>query len=214
MSTTRTTSATAPELAYEWLKNTIITLPRDEEMFLTEAQVATASGISRTPVREALLRLQAEGFIRRVPNKGAFIPALSDRDVEAVMQARRVVEEWSVNEVAPKPGAIPGKLYRILQDQGQDADPVDFIAHDLEFHTTIIRAAGNALMNDFYNSLRERQMRMGVRIVMADQARKKQVLIEHRAIADALAAQDPESAIQAVRDHLRTTLHSMKQPTP
>lgn len=212
MNASKPTAATAPELAYEWLKNKIITLPREEEMFLTEAEVAAASGLSRTPVREALLRLQAEGFIRRVPHKGAFIPALSDSDVEAVMQARRVVEEWSVTEVARAPGAVPDRLYQILEAQSQDADPVDFIAHDLEFHTTVIRAAGNPLMNDFYSSLRDRQMRMGVRILLEDQARKKQVLIEHRAIADALAGRDAQAAVDAVREHLETTLQTMKQP--
>ncbi|PQP24429.1 GntR family transcriptional regulator [Rhodococcus opacus] len=212
MTTSKTTGATAPELAYEWLKNTIITLPRDEEMFLSEAQVAASSGISRTPVREALLRLEAEGFIRRVPHKGAFIPALSDSDVEAIMQARRVVEEWSVTEVAPQPGLVPDRLRILLDLQENDTDPVDFIAHDLEFHTAIIRAAGNPLMNNFYSSLRDRQMRMGIRIVMADETRKKQVLIEHRAIADAIAAGDPQAAVQAVREHLDTTLQSMKRP--
>lgn len=213
MNASKTAAATAPELAYEWLKNTIITLPREQEMFLTEAQVAEASGISRTPVREALLRLQAEGFVRRVPHKGAFIPALSDSDVEAVMQARRVVEEWSVTEVASEPGPVPDKLYRILREQEFDDDPVEFIAHDTEFHTTIIRAAGNPLMNDFYSSLRDRQMRMGVRIVMADEDRKKQVLTEHRAIADALADGDSAAAVRAVRNHLQTTVRQMKMPT-
>jgi len=209
MSISKTPGATAPELAYEWLKNTIITLPRDEEMFLSEAQVAASSGISRTPVREALMRLEAEGFIRRVPYKGAFIPALSDSDVEAVMQARQVVEEWSVNEVAPDPGLVPDKLRILLEQQESDVDPVDFIAHDLEFHTTILRAAGNPLMNDFYSSLRDRQMRMGVRIVMADEARKKEVIFEHRAIADAIADKDPAAAVKAVREHLDTTLNSL-----
>lgn len=210
MSTSRSGTATAPELAYEWLKQTIITLPRDEEMFLSEAQVAASSGISRTPVREALMRLEAEGFIRRVPHKGAYIPALSDRDVDEVMQARRVVEEWSVHEVAPRPGLVPDKLALLLQQQEDDQDPVDFIAHDLEFHTTIIRAVGNSLMGDFYNSLRDRQMRMGVRIVMNDEHRKKQVLVEHRAIADAIRAGDVDAAVRSVREHLRTTHDSLR----
>ncbi|MFI5433884.1 GntR family transcriptional regulator [Rhodococcus baikonurensis] len=212
MTTSKTAGTTAPELAYAWLKNTIITLPREQEMFLSEAQVAASSGISRTPVREALLRLEAEGFIRRVPHKGAFIPALSDSDIEAVLQARRVVEEWSVREVSPRPGLVPDRLQVLLDLQENDTEPVEFIAHDLEFHTAIIRSAGNPLMNNFYSSLRDRQMRMGVRIVMADETRKKQVLVEHRAIADAITARDPEAAVRAVREHLDTTLKSMKQP--
>lgn len=206
------TPVSAPELAYEWLKNTIITLPRTEEMFLTEAQVAASSGISRTPVREALLRLEAEGFVRRVPHKGAFIPALSDSDVDMTMQARSVVEEWSVNNVAATPGLLPDKLRVILELQENDSDPVQFIAHDLEFHTAIISATGNPLLKDFYSSLRVRQMRMGVRIVLTDHDRIQQVLVEHRAILDAIGGKDPDAAVQAVREHLRTTLQSMKQP--
>ncbi|AXK85351.1 GntR family transcriptional regulator [Nocardia farcinica] len=212
MTTSKTSAASAPELAYEWLKNTILTLPRDEEMFLSEAQVAAASGTSRTPVREALLRLEAEGFIRRVPHKGAYIPALTDKDVDDVMQARRVVEEWSIAQVAPNPGQVPDRLRELLAAQDADTDPVEFIAHDLEFHTTVIRAAGNQVMHEFYRSLRDRQMRMGVRIMLSDERRKKQVLVEHGAIVDALAAGDTEAAIHAVREHLDTTLCSLKQP--
>ncbi|MCW4354126.1 GntR family transcriptional regulator [Hoyosella sp. YIM 151337] len=211
MSTLKSAGATAPELAYEWLKNTIITLPREEELFLSEAQVAASSGFSRTPVREALMRLEAEGFVRRIPYKGAYIPALTDSDVRAVMQARQVVEEWSVSQVTPDPGMVPEKLFHLLEEQEQDIDPVDFIALDLEFHTTIIRAAGNPLMTDFYSSLRDRQMRMGVRIILGDKARKQQVLVEHRAIAEAIRTQDPQRAAEAVRQHLTTTLRSMTQ---
>lgn len=212
MTTSKSSAASAPELAYEWLKNTILTLPRDEEMFLSEAQVAAASGTSRTPVREALLRLEAEGFVRRVPHKGAYIPALTDKDVDDVMQARRVVEEWSITEVAPNPGQVPDRLRELVKRQEADIDPVEFIAHDLEFHTTVIRAAGNQVMHDFYRSLRDRQMRMGVRIMLSVEQRKKQVLIEHGAIVDALAASDTEAAIRAVHEHLDTTLCSLKQP--
>lgn len=206
------TSASAPELAYEWLKNTILTLPREEEMFLSEAQVAAASGTSRTPVREALLRLEAEGFVRRVPHKGAYVPALTDKDVDDVIQARRVVEEWSIAQVAPNPGQVPARLRELLASQEADTDPVEFIAHDLEFHTTVIRAAGNQVMHEFYRSLRDRQMRMGVRIMLSDEQRKRQVLLEHGAIVDALAAGDTDAAIHAVRVHLDTTLCSLKQP--
>ncbi|MET9026691.1 GntR family transcriptional regulator [Nocardia sp. NPDC004168] len=212
MTTSKTSPTPAPELAYEWLKNTILTLPREEEMFLSEAQVAGASGTSRTPVREALLRLEAEGFIRRVPHKGAYIPALTDKDVDDLMQARRVVEEWSTIQVAPNPGQVPARLRELVARQAADTDPVEFIAHDLEFHTTMIRAAGNQVLHEFYRSLRDRQMRMGVRIMLSDEQRKKQVLIEHTAIVEALAASDTEAAIRAVREHLDTTLCSLKQP--
>ncbi|RYF49248.1 MAG: GntR family transcriptional regulator [Comamonadaceae bacterium] len=212
--TKRGTEATrAPELAYRWLRDTIVELPREQELFLTESEIAESSGLSRTPVREALLRLEAEGYVRRIPHKGAYIPAVTDRDVDAIMQARRVIEEWSVTEVAPDPGRLPDELHNVILQQETDSDPVKFIAHDLEFHTSIIRTAGNPVLTDFYRSLRDKQMRMGVRIISGDSARRIQVVTEHRAIADALAARDPERAVNAVRAHLTTTLASMTRPT-
>jgi DNA-binding GntR family transcriptional regulator len=81
------------------------------------------------------------------------------------MQARRVIEEWSVTEVAPHAGELPGALHALIAQQETDTDAVEFIAHDLEFHTSIIRAAGNHVLTDFYRSLRDKQMRMCVRIV-------------------------------------------------
>lgn len=63
-------------------------MPRHEGVFLTEGAAAAATGTSRTPVREALLRLEAEGFLQIVPKKGAFVPPISDAEVESVMQAR------------------------------------------------------------------------------------------------------------------------------
>lgn len=208
------TSPRAPELAYRWLKNTIIELPREEELFLTENEIAVSSGLSRTPVREALLRLEAEGFVRRIPYKGVYIPAVSDREVDSIMQARRVIEEWAVTEVAPRPDRLPDELHAIVARQETDTDPVEFITHDLEFHTSVIHAAGNPILSDFYRSLRDKQLRIGVRIVTTDVDRQTQVLAEHRAIARALADRDIECAIEAVRTHLNTTLASMTHPQP
>ncbi|WP_242633458.1 GntR family transcriptional regulator [Arthrobacter sp. S39] len=88
---------TAPEIAYQWITGFIAGLPRDEETFLNEATLAKATGTSRTPVREALLRLEAEGFIRRVPHKGAYVPPITDQEVRANLQARSVVECWAVD---------------------------------------------------------------------------------------------------------------------
>src|SRR5215469_5776112 len=86
----------AQDLVFAWLKKHIVSLPRTDGTFLTEAEVCRATGMSRTPVREALLRLEAEGFLQIVPKKGAFVPPISEADIEFVMQARELVEDWCV----------------------------------------------------------------------------------------------------------------------
>ncbi|MGH3742396.1 MAG: GntR family transcriptional regulator, partial [Micromonosporaceae bacterium] len=88
----------AQDITYRWLREHIGSIPRTTGGFITEAEVAAASGTSRTPVREALLSLEAEGFLDIVPKKGAYIPPISDAEVEAVMQARLIVEDWCVKQ--------------------------------------------------------------------------------------------------------------------
>ncbi|GEE03658.1 GntR family transcriptional regulator [Gordonia spumicola] len=202
----------APERAYQWLHSTIVTTPREQELFLTEAEIAEQSGLSRTPVREALLRLESEGFVRRVPHKGAYVPAVTDRDVEDIMAARLLVEENAMREVAQSGTAHTLGLHELIARQSDETDPVRFIELDLAFHTSILEAAGNGVLVDFYRSLRDRQTRMGIRAVSVLAQRRVQVLAEHQAIVDALEAQDSAAAERAVRSHLHATLTSIINP--
>src|SRR6516225_8425581 len=84
----------AQDISFAWLKKHIVTLPGSEGIFLTEAEVCRATGLSRTPVREALLRLEAEGFLQIVPKKGAFVPPITEAEINAIMEARGLVEEF------------------------------------------------------------------------------------------------------------------------
>jgi DNA-binding GntR family transcriptional regulator len=206
--------ANAQDSTYRWLKTHIAGLPRAEGTFLTEGEVATAAGTSRTPVREALLRLEAEGLVQIVPKKGAFVPPVSDRDISDVMEARSVVEEWSVERIAtshrslnPELNALVAELAMFVTEQEVAIDDaVTFIDLDRAFHRTIVRAAGNMVVENFYESLRDRQLRMGLRAVASAEGRAKRVLTEHRAIVRALGNRDAERATRAVRAHLDNTL--------
>jgi DNA-binding GntR family transcriptional regulator len=210
MSTTVSAGSTAPDRAYRWLKERIEAVPRQEELFLTETEIAAASGTSRTPVREALLRLEAEGFVRRIPHKGAYIPSMSDAEVLKLMQARQVIEEWAVREIASNLIPVMDGLDALVARQREaQEDPVGFISIDVEFHQALISAAGNPLFHGFYASLRGRQMRAGVRAVSLDQTRSGIVLTEHHNIVTALRTGDPDTAARAVRAHIQTTVEAM-----
>lgn len=205
----------APERAYRWLHQTIMTTPREQELFLTEAEIAEGSGLSRTPVREALLRLESEGFIKRIPHKGAYIPAVTDRDVADIMDARLVVEEHAVRRVTAAGIADELGLDDLIAEQVDETDPIKFIELDLAFHTAILEAADNSVLLDFYRSLRDRQTRMGIRAVTVREQRRLQVIVEHRAILEALRSGDGDRADSAVRAHLRATLRSITNtPSP
>lgn len=206
-------SGSAQDVTYRWLKNHIAGLPRQEGSFLTEMGVAEAAGTSRTPVREALLRLQAEGVVQLVPKKGAFVPPISDSEVQAVMQARGLVEDWCVRQVTPLVGGLAEELDRLIAEQeGLAEDPVAFIDCDRTFHRTIVRRAGNPVLAEFYESLRERQVRMGLHALASAEDRVRTVLDEHAAIVSAVRSGDAEQAAYAVATHLASTLSTLNLP--
>ena len=105
----------AQDVVYRWLKQHVLTLPRHEGTFLTEAEVCRAIGISRTPVREALLRLESDGLLKIVPKKGAYVPPVTEAEVEAVMQARGLVEDWCVRRAAVSNEPLAAQLERLAE---------------------------------------------------------------------------------------------------
>lgn len=206
----KTAQPTAPEVAYLWLREAITSLPWDEEAFLSENFVAKESGTSRTPVREALLRLDSEGLLRRVPHRGAHVPALSEKDIDSMMEARRVIEEWAVRKVTGTSYSTR-KLKELLGKQEEIiSDTVQFIQCDIEFHKDIVTAAGNPVLGEVYGSLRDKQLRMGVRAVRDSQGRSDHVLVEHRAIVKAIQSGDAVRAAEVTGEHLASTLAALK----
>jgi DNA-binding GntR family transcriptional regulator len=180
---------------------------------LTEAEVSEATGTSRTPVREALLRLEAEGFLKIMPKKGAFVPPISDAEVAAVMQARELVEDWSVRRSVPSSESLVTELERLIHEQeGLLDDPVGFIDCDRAFHRAIVRTAGNPVLVGFYETLRERQVRMGLRAIAGAEDRVRVVLAEHAAIVAGIRSGDPIQAAAAVTAHLSGTLAALHLP--
>ncbi|GAA3701229.1 GntR family transcriptional regulator [Arthrobacter ginkgonis] len=196
----------APDRAFLWLRQQIAALPWDREAFLSENAIAEASGISRTPVREALLRLEASGLLRRVPHKGAYIPALTETDIQEIMEVRQVIGEWATRKVAAD-GLVPADdLEALVLEQEQHlADPVKFIECDITFHQRIVHAAGNPTLAQVYDSQRFKQERLGIQAVLAGLGRSETVLLEHRAIVQAIRDGDPERAAEAVRSHIHST---------
>ncbi|WP_328824637.1 GntR family transcriptional regulator [Mesorhizobium neociceri] len=200
-------------MVYRWLKQHVLTLPSREGTFLTEAEVCRETGTSRTPVREALLRLEADGLLQIVPKKGAYVPPITEAEIDAVMQARSLVEEWCAGQATAFGDMLAAELDRLLARQVEVRnDPVAFIECDREFHRAIVRAAGNPVLADFYESLRDRQLRMGVHAIMMSGGRGDSVLAEHAAIVEGIRRGQPEQASAAVAEHLARTLVALRLP--
>ncbi|MFF0163972.1 GntR family transcriptional regulator [Streptomyces sp. NPDC005263] len=197
------------EKAYAYLKDTVLTDPAMQGAFLSEQELADRIGVSRTPIREALLQLAAEDLVELVPKRGARVSPLTGREIRELMELRGIVERYAAQQLVCGGGAPVAQLRSLLERQREltGADQArEFIAVDHCFHSALVSAVGNALLDRHYDGLRSRQVRAGVVALFNQQGRQEAVLEEHEAILDALAAGDAQAAWAAIDHHLESTL--------
>ncbi|MFF4694901.1 GntR family transcriptional regulator [Streptomyces chattanoogensis] len=196
------------EKAYAYLKDLILTDPDTHNCFLSEQDLADRVGISRTPIREALLLLAAEDLVRLVPKRGAHIAPLTGRDIGELMEMRGLIERFAAECTTAQGTAPVSEMADILAHQEAmrgERSTKAFIAADHRFHATLVAAAGNTLMSRQYDALRSRQVRAGIIAPYRSGKRQDEVIAEHRQILDCLAAGDAAAACTAIDRHIRAT---------
>lgn len=201
-------AAPAAELAYRHVKDALLTgrLPAGE--MISEGDVADELGLSRTPVREAFLRLAADGWLRLFPKRGALVVPLAPGEAEAAVEARLLLESHAVDVVAADAGArdaLVSRLRELLarQQEAVDAGDLDGYAdHDAAFHLAVVAAGGNALLTGFAVTLRERQQRMIALSVGRTGERAPGFVEEHEGLVAAIEAGDAAGFRERLRAHL------------
>ncbi|WP_432891739.1 GntR family transcriptional regulator [Kribbella sp. CA-245084] len=194
--------------AYQYLRGTVLSDPAVSGTFINEQAVATEVGISRTPVREALLMLAAEDLVQLVPHRGAFVAPVPGREIAEMMQARGVIECWAATTSLASGHPPVEAMSDVLGQQRaivDNSDPKEFIELDSQFHALLVEAGGNSVLGRLYESLRARHVLLGVVALQRSTTRRQDVLAEHQAIVDGLAAGKPAAAEKAIRRHLDTT---------
>jgi DNA-binding GntR family transcriptional regulator len=180
---TTTESTSAADRAYDHIKRAILSGDRRGGSFLTEGEVAEEIGISRTPVREALLRLQADNLIALYPKKGALVVPVTPREAHEVLEARQVIEEWAANRAWPRRADLLATLPAHLQAMREAqvaGDAFAFAVADSDFHAEIVDAADNEVIARQYRSLRDRQMCILTNQIRVSAARMKHAVTAHR----------------------------------
>ena len=191
----------AAERAYEHVKARILTGELDGHL-VSEGVFATELGVSRTPVREAFLRLQVEGLMRLYPKRGALVVPVGPRESREVLAARRVVECASVAEAIGDP-ELPATLADLLDQQRDAVGTPRFGELDAAFHTALVEAAGNSLLSGFYQGLRDRQIRLIATAVRTVQERSDEILEQHANIVAGVREKDVERVEALLADHLQ-----------
>ncbi|MFP7570436.1 GntR family transcriptional regulator [Marivita sp. S2033] len=193
----------ARQRAYDGLRKGILSGDFPPGEFIEEAMATKATGVSRTPVREALSRLAAEGFLVLHPRRGAMVKPISTNELFDLYDVRLMVESHAVSRICREKAPIPQLLFDLCDKHATIAED-DFLAFaDLNhrFHETIVRTAGNAVLNQVFENLRANLTRVAMLSFQLGVPKQREGTM-HRALADALAAHDESRALEITKEHL------------
>jgi DNA-binding GntR family transcriptional regulator len=176
---------------------------------ITEQAISERYGVSRTPVREALKNLEAEGLIMMIPNRGAFVTGLPVDDLRDLYTLRMVGEMQAIRWAAVRATkaeieAIEESLDFMAFYTGR-GDTKRLRAINAAFHKRIAAASHNRILIENLSHLRD-YIRYAVHVPSGPEAGLTEILAEHRGIADAFKTGDPENAALAMRRHIENSL--------
>ena len=199
------------EEAYRHLKTRIMSADLPPGASLNELEIAAALGTSRTPVREAIRKLEQEGLVMRYPNRGAIVTKLSMTDVLEIWQLREILEPAACALAADRidRDALARLEGAFLELRGQEMGPEAyeaFLRADVGLHGLIVDSTGNATLRSVLGMLNERIVQ--VRVVTSP-TRFQSAVAEHLAIVAALKARDAQEAMAAMRRHLERARQSL-----
>ena len=179
---------------------------------LMEIQLAQRLGVSRTPVREAIRKLELEGLVVMVPRKGAEVAKITVKDLEDVLEVRAALEELAAKMACEHiTDEQLQELKRAAADFKKVLDTDDLTAcvqADIKFHEIIYNATDNARLLQILNNLREQMYRYRMEY-LKDKSMHKTLLEEHDAIRRALKKRDKDKVAQAICVHIENQKKSI-----
>jgi len=203
----------AAQLAYDYVKARLLDGRFAGGTLLSENEIAQRLDVSRTPVRQAFVQLEAEGLLELYPRRGALVVPISPSEAEDVLEARMLIEQHAARRAATAGPALAEALRGHIADQERALeDGAGFAWADRRFHHALVESAGNRLLTRQYDSLRDRHQRIAAATVAGDPARIGRFIAEHREIVAALGAGDGDRAAELLGTHLQGAHELARRP--
>lgn len=208
----RPRTATAASRIYSDLRRELVSLQRRPGEAISEAQIALSFGVSRTPVREAILKLSDEGLLEIYPQSGIFVSRIPIDALPEAIIIRKALEETTARLAAE--GATSSQilaLRSILERQREASEAGDIEAFhqaDELFHATVADVAGYPGIWKFIQQVKVQVDRYR-RLTLPQLGRIPKVITEHEAVLIAIEAHDPERARRAMETHLENLLDNI-----
>ena len=201
----RARGRSAADLVHAALRDEILTLAREPGSQVNEKQIALAHGVSRTPVREAILRLANEGLIDIVSKSGTYVSRIPLANLAEAIVMRRALEEVSVRAAVEKASASQILGLKAVLARQEEAlaigDQAGFHAADEVLHEAIARSGRFPGIWTVVQQIKLQVDRYR-RLTLPQTGRIARAIAEHRAVVEAIEARDADAAAAAMRAHI------------
>lgn len=193
------------EMVYEELKMQILTGKIVPGTRMMEVDLANDIGVSRTPIREAIRKLEKEGLVTIEPRRGAYASQISTEDMVEILEVRQNMEGlaafFAASRMSDEQMAALKEVSKLYNDAVQSGDMQEMIKHDTKFHRIIVESCNNKVLVQMIEQLQELVLRF--RYIYYDNFRRAENMPdEHFAILNAIETGDAEAARAAADVHI------------
>lgn len=190
------------ETVYQQLRKAIIRGHYKPNDNLREEDLAKQLGVSRTPVREALRKLESESLVTYYPHRGTVVSEISNDEIDELFAVRTLIEALIARRAAAKATAADIKKLKLCLERAESSDDPDDILNEIEtFNETIFQISDAERLTDLGKRIREHLQRLLVSN-HPDPDRRAAAAAEHMRIVEALEANDSDLAEKLTREHL------------
>lgn len=194
--------------AYRRIREFIIEGGMDDRERLTEEFLATQLGISKSPIREALTRLETEGLLRIEPRRGAYLRKYTAKEAEDLYDLREALEVHTIRTARITPRVVDGLRahLRRMREHSLKNDKIPWIEEDSAFHNAIAEATGNKLL---LNALENLQHQLWLFRRTTYDLTISHALVAHEEIVNSLEGGDRGQAEELMRKHISTSCRQL-----
>lgn len=193
------------DVVFNTLRKAILTGELRPGERLMEIHLANRLGVSRTPIREAIRKLELEGLVIMIPRRGAEVAQITEKSLKDVLEVRRALDalcvELACDRIDEEATQQLKKACEEFERATETKDATTIAKADVELHDIIVRATGNQRLIQLINNLSEQMYRYRFEYIK-DENRHDNLIDEHRMIYESIVKRDKEGAARAAKIHI------------
>lgn len=198
---------------YQYLREKILSGNYERGASLTEASIARETGVSRTPIREAICQLELDGLVQTTPNRSVVVRGFDEQDILDLYDVRSLVETLAAGRAAKHMSPeLKSELTAAFQKElaaTEAGDTESMQKLDSDFHNLVFQGSGSSILQHLLSSIGvyTRQART---VSLTVPGRSRKVLLEHQNIMEAILAEDSDLARERMREHIANAAANFK----